>query len=319
MGDRDEAIKLLEQAHTLRVDHGREKTPLALTTLLNLSVTEFDAGRFEIALQHAREIHKTANELFGPKSFQALASQQLIALCALHLGRPHQAITVVEQSEDSSAPESLVILGKAELAQRNYIKAQTYFETALPNFPPETHISDDILHHLMKIASLQNDPAKVQTYYEQNRKYITVDSDGFRAAMLQLHYGHALTNLGRAQEALVHLEELRSSPPENFLTNVLSVGPQLSLALARAYRAQGNLEAAERELQSTLVQCGEARPIERANALYELGLVTEAQGSMTTAAEYIEQAQALYNATAETNFRPLVDSRTTLARIRQNL
>ncbi len=320
LGDRSKAVDLLEQAHALRQKHGRTKTPLALMTLMNLSITMYTDGRFEEAIARAQATIRSATELFGPQAYQVVFSRQLLAASHLQLGRPRKVIEILKphmsDMEGNTRAMALLVLAESELANNNPSQARDYLNAALPSFPPSSVMPDNTLHLLLRVAALTGDEPLMQSYYDQAQQRLTTypSPDDYRAPMLRLSYGRALTTLGRPLDALPPLEHLRESLPDDFNTIKPEVLPLLSLSLGIAYRRAGNLDAAQTNLTRAVDECDDHRPLLRAEALHNLGLVALARQQYDTAVEILTNAQALYSATAEHDFLPLAHTRFALAR-----
>lgn len=320
LSDRSKAVLLLEQAHALRQKHGRAKTSLALMTLMNLSITMYTEGRFEEAIARAQSTIRTAEELLGSQAYQVFFSRQLIAISHLRLGRPRKAIKILEPHisamEGPTRGMALLVLAECELANNNPTQAHLHLKAARENFFPRSADYDHCLRLLTETAALLGDELLLESYSNQaHQRFKTYPNpDEHLASVLRLSYGRALTTLGHPLDALVLLERLRTTIPDDLIANQPKVAPLLSLSLGIAYRQAGNLEAAQTEFDRALDECGDHRPILRAEALHNLGLIALTRQQTDSAIDYFTQAQSLYTATAEPDFLPLAHTHFALAR-----
>ncbi|MGB1013333.1 MAG: hypothetical protein ACPG4T_04295, partial [Nannocystaceae bacterium] len=140
------------------------------------------------------------------------------------------------------------------------------------------------------------------------------DPIDYRRVMLLYHYGLALADLGRPEDAIGPLEQARSRLSTEVIAVEPQVPPRLSLALGHVYRNAGKLEAAQSALDQALVEFGDGWAILRADTHQELGVLALQRQQPEQAIALLNEACTLYATTAEPTYLPWARARYSLAK-----
>jgi tetratricopeptide (TPR) repeat protein len=322
--DFERARSSWQEATALLEAHGRLETPLGINALANTAILELETERLEEAVASLRRVVEVSEEIMGPRQPERANYEGVLSGALIDLGRPREALArmralagrVDDVQSKGARFVATLMLARAEMmagAPREALERMAALrrtEPALfgPFYAPM----------VMLAAALAGDAAAVREAQVDARAYLdraAPREPGYKQA---IEYYAAATRAAGLEAASVeplvraHAAFAGSQDPIDVVT-----AARLSLDLGRARLRVGELEAAERELRAALAAFERALPphhLDRAEALSALAELALTQGRADEAARRATAAAAIYGATAEPDYPPLIHARELLAR-----
>jgi tRNA A-37 threonylcarbamoyl transferase component Bud32/tetratricopeptide (TPR) repeat protein len=320
-GDWREARQWFEEAHDLRSARMPRVDWKGLAIQSNLGHVAIQDKRFADAVEIFTEVIHDAEALLGPSHVSHLVFSMSLTLALQMAGRPHAALAEIQKclgkidSVESGFERARILAVAAwiERERRDFDVSREYLNDALASTSADVGVTGTILNQLMFLAADEGDKPAVHEYQRQRVMYVErhpAADPGVRFA-LSCDYGRALYTVGATQEAIAELERVRPMLDDAGISSTVSATWrwELALALGKAYRAFGDLDAADRELHLALVELRALHSTDappHAEALYELGELELARQRWKQASAHFAEAETIYATTAEADYLPRV-------------
>ena len=324
-GDWAQALQLSEAAVALRERHGRLETPQGISMLYTVGVMHREEGRYEQAQPILRRAIALSDEILGRQQSERTLFEVVLALNLQSLGRPREALEVLQpvlaDLEGIASKEyrklALAVAGMIELADDNAAAAHRHLDAARQTNPE--HFPSLYWLELMRAAAADGDGSGMQVAHDAALALVAqpLDLKDFNYQDFLLAYGRALGSLGRTRDAVEALAQVKGALVGVSTARDRRRAAAVALELGRQFIKLGELEAAERELRAALQgfeQVLTPRNLELADVRLALGEQALQRRSFEQARTWLSGAEEIYMRTAEPDYTPFARARFAYAR-----
>jgi len=321
----DQARRSWEAARALLEQHDRLETPLGLNVLLNTAILLVEAEMVEEEVALRRRIVELSERLMGPRQAERATYEALLASALLRIGRPREALARMRGFQARAGGleskkarfVATVMLAHTEMMAGSARSALRLMEEVQRAEPEE--FGPIYWSWIMLAAAMDGDVAKMREAQAVVRAAVEEPASPGDVVFSRLlrPYAQALRVAGLAGESVAPLEKARAALAGSKDRHDVVTSARVSLDLGRARLPLGELDAAEVDLRAALATFEQELPprhLDRAEVMSALGALALERRQLDEAREWLTSAEAIYAATAEPDYAPLVEARALLAR-----